>query len=96
MRTPYAHLDPLARKAAMNAILKKPTNLSVRTDLLEEARALGINLSQTLETALTAEVKKAKEKQWLEENRAGIEAYNRYIEQHGLFSDRFRTFMRED
>ncbi len=80
----------------MNAILKKPTNLSVRTDLLEEARALGINLSQTLETALTAEVKKAKEKQWLEENRAGIDAYNRYIEQHGLFSDRFRTFMRED
>ena len=80
----------------MNAVLKKPTNLSVRTDLLEEARALGINLSQTLETALTAEVKKAKEKQWLEENRAGIDAYNRYIEQHGLFSDRFRTFMRED
>jgi antitoxin CcdA len=80
----------------MNATLKKPTNLSVRTDLLEEARALGINLSQTLETALTAEVKKAKEKQWLEENRAGIDAYNRYIEQHGLFSDRFRSFMRED
>jgi post-segregation antitoxin (ccd killing protein) len=43
----------------MNATLKKPTNLSVRTDLLEEARALGINLSQTLETALdAAEVKK--------------------------------------
>jgi antitoxin CcdA len=81
---------------AMNAILKKPTNLSLRTDLLEEARALGINLSQTLETALAAEVKKAKEKQWLEENRAGIDAYNRYIEKHGLFSDRFRTFMRED
>lgn len=80
----------------MNATLKKPTNLSVRTDLLEEARALGINLSQTLETALTAEVKKVKEKQWLEENRAGIDAYNRYIEQHGLFSDRFRSFMRED
>lgn len=80
----------------MSAILKKPTNLSLRIDLLEEARALGINLSQTLETALAAEVKKAKEKQWLEENRAGIEAYNRYIEKHGLFSDRFRTFMRED
>ena len=80
----------------MHAILKKPTNLSVRTDLLEEARALGINLSQTLETALATEVKKAKEKQWLEENRAGIEAYNREVAEHGLFSDAFRQFCRDD
>lgn len=80
----------------MNAIPKKAANLSVRVDLLEEARALGINLSQTLEKALTAEVKKAKEAAWLEENRAAIEAYNREVEEHGLFSDGFRSFMRED
>lgn len=80
----------------MNAILKKPTNLSLRTDLLEEARALGINLSQTLEKALEMEVKQAKEKQWLADNQPAIDAYNRYIEKNGLFSDRFRTFMRED
>ena len=79
-----------------NVVPKKATNLSIRADLVEEARALGINLSHTLEVALAAEVKKAKEKQWLEENRAAIEAYGRYIEKHGLFSDRFRTFMRED
>lgn len=79
----------------MNAVPKKATNLSIRADLVEEARALGINLSRTLETALEVEVKKAKEKQWLEENRAAIEAYGRYIDKHGLFSDRFRTFMRE-
>ena len=80
----------------MNAVPKKATNLSIRADLVEEARALGINLSRTLETALTAEVKKAKEKQWLEENRAAIEAYNREVAEHGLFSDRFRTFCREN
>lgn len=79
----------------MNAILKKATNLSVRTDLLETARALGINLSQTLEKALEAEVKKAKEIAWLEENREAIEAYNREVNEHGLFSDHFRTFMVE-
>lgn len=79
----------------MSAIPKKSTNLSIRADLVEEARALGINLSRTLETALEAEVKKAKEKQWLAESRPAIEAYGRYIEKHGLFSDRFRTFMRE-
>ena len=75
---------------------KKAANLSIRADLLEEARASKINLSQTLETALQAELKKEKERRWLEENRAAIEAYNRHVEEHGLFSDRFRTFARED
>ncbi|GAB1392251.1 type II toxin-antitoxin system CcdA family antitoxin [Rhodocyclaceae bacterium] len=75
---------------------KKAANLSVRADLLEEARAYKINLSQTLEAALQVELKKEKERRWLEENRAAIEAYNRHIEEHGLFSDKFRTFARED
>lgn len=74
---------------------KKAANLSVRADLLEEARAYKINLSQTLEAALQVELKKEKERRWLEENQPAIDAYNRYVEKHGLFSDRFRTFMRE-
>jgi antitoxin CcdA len=77
------------------SVAKKAANLSVRADLLEEARAYKINLSQTLETALQVELKKEKERRWLKENQAAIEAYGRYVEKHGLFSDRFRTFMRE-
>lgn len=79
----------------MSTVTKKAANLSVRADLLEEARAYKINLSQTLEAALQVELKKEKERRWLEENRAAIDAYNRYVEKHGLFSDRYRTFMRE-
>jgi antitoxin CcdA len=79
----------------MNTTAKKAANLSIRVDLLEEARAYKINLSQTLEAALQVELKKEKERRWLEENRAAIDAYNRYVEKHGLFSDRYRTFMRE-
>jgi antitoxin CcdA len=74
---------------------KKAANLSIRADLLEEARAYKINLSQTLEAALAVELKKEKERRWLEENQPAIDAYNRYVEKHGLFSDRYRTFMRE-
>jgi antitoxin CcdA len=74
---------------------KKAANLSIRADLLEEARAYKINLSQTLEAALAVELKKEKERRWLEENQSAIDAYNRYVEKHGLFSDRYRTFMRE-
>ena len=80
----------------MSTPTKKAANLTVRADLLEEARARKINLSQTLETALAAELKKQREAEWLEQNKAAIEAYNRHVEKHGLFSDRYRTFMRED
>ena len=80
----------------MSSVTKKAANLTVRADLLEEARARKINLSQTLETALAAELKKQREAEWLEQNKAAIEAYNRHVEKHGLFSDRYRTFMRED
>jgi len=80
----------------MSALPKKAANLTVRADLLEEARAYKINLSQTLEAALAVELKKRREAAWLEENKDAIAAYNRHVEKHGLFSDRFRSFMRED
>jgi antitoxin CcdA len=90
MRAFYAY--HFCAEAIMNTVPKKATNLSLRVDLLEEARKYGINLSQTLESALEAEVKRAKEKAWLEENRAAIEAYQRHIERDGLWSDGMRLF----
>ena len=80
----------------MSSQPKKAANLTVRADLREEARARKINLSQTLEVALAAELKRQREAEWLEQNKEAIEAYNRHVERDGLFSDRFRSFMRED
>lgn len=71
---------------------KKAANLSVRADLLKEARTYKINLSQTLETALAAELKKRQEAEWLEQNKEAIKAYNRHIERDGLWSDGMRLF----
>jgi antitoxin CcdA len=71
---------------------KKATNLSINSELLLLAKSYKINLSQTLEVALVVEVKKRREAEWLEQNREAIDAYNRHVEKHGLFSDRFRTF----
>jgi antitoxin CcdA len=85
----------MTKEAAMTTTAKKAANLSVRADLLEEARAYKINLSQTLEAALQVELKKEKERRWIEENRAAIEAYGRFVERHGHFSDRYRTFARD-
>jgi antitoxin CcdA len=80
----------------MTAVPKKAANLTVRSDLLEEARAHKINLSQTLETALAAELKKRKEAEWLQQNKEAFAAYTRLIEREGLLSDSYRTFMGQD
>jgi antitoxin CcdA len=71
---------------------KKPASLSVNSDLLEKARALGIDLSATLEEALAAEVGNRKRERWLEENREAIAAYNEHVAQHGVFSTGLRGF----
>jgi len=80
----------------MSAQPKKAANLTVRADLLEEARARKINLSHTLEVALAAELKRQREAEWLEQNREAIAAYSRLVEREGLLSDSYRTFMRGD
>ncbi len=71
---------------------KRATNVSVRSDLLAAAREAGLNLSATLERALTEELAAARRKNWLAENREAIEAYNEHVEKHGTFSDKVRTF----
>ena len=47
-----------------------------------------------LEVALSAELKRQREAEWLEQNKEAIEAYNREIAEFGLFSDGFRQFCR--
>ena len=73
-------------------VAKRATNVSVRSDLLAAAREAGLNLSATLERALTEELAGVRRKQWREENREAIAAYNEYIEEHGTFSDDVRSF----
>lgn len=71
---------------------KKATNLSINSDLLAQAKELGINLSRTLEASLEELIKRERRKQWRQENRAAVEAYNRRIERDGAFSDGLRRF----
>ena len=75
-----------------NSAPKKATNLSINKELLAEARSLNINLSATLEQALTVKVRQERRKQWLQDNRAAIEACNELEEQNGLFSDKHRLY----
>jgi len=68
-------------------VRKRAVNLFVDTDLLDAARRLRINLSETLERRLRMIVRAEQEKRWLEENQAAITAYNDRVSREGLLSD---------
>lgn len=71
---------------------KKPTNLSINSDLLRQAKACHINLSQTLEQRLIELVRESRRQEWLKENQAALVEYNSRIETRGAFSDSLRRF----
>ncbi len=71
---------------------KRATNLTIDPVLLDEARALNINLSATFEASLRDTVRKLKAAQWLEENRAALEGYNAWVEKNGLPLEKYRQF----
>ena len=71
---------------------KKPTNVSINSDLLEKARGLNINLSATLEKALAEQLRIEQRAQWLRENADAIKAYNEFVESNGTFGDSVRKF----
>ena len=58
------------------------------------ARALGMNVSATVDALLADEVRKRYWERWNEENKAAIEHYNARIEREGLPLARYRSFMK--
>jgi antitoxin CcdA len=71
---------------------KKAVNLSIDSDLLAEARKMGLNLSRELEAQLKERTKAERWAKWREENRTAIENNNKRIEDEGLWSDGLRLF----
>jgi antitoxin CcdA len=75
-----------------NTSRKQPANLSIRADLLRKAKARKINLSQTLENSLEKILQEQDRQAWVEENREAMDAANRFVAEHGLWSDDLRRF----
>ena len=71
---------------------KRATNLTIDPVLLDEARALNINLSATFERSLREAVRKQKASEWLDKNRAAIQSSNDWVTQHGLPLEKYRQF----
>ncbi len=63
---------------------RRATNLSIDSALLQEARALQVNLSRAAENGIAEATAKAKAEVWKRENRAAVESSNDYVRENGL------------
>jgi antitoxin CcdA len=99
-RIQYAHMKTKrrvakpspAKQGRRRSVRKAPTNLSLRIDLVQRAKTLGLNLSEVVESALEEAIRKAEQARWLAENEKAIEYYNSFVEKHGVFGEEFRQF----
>lgn len=62
---------------------KQRLNLTVRGDLLQRAKDIGLNLSQVMEQGLTQQLRQTEAAHWQQENAVAIAAYNARVERDG-------------
>ena len=70
----------------------RATNVSLDAALVEEAKALGVSISQASNRGLEEAVKAARAERWLEENKAALESSNEWMEANGLPLEKYRLF----
>jgi antitoxin CcdA len=82
----------LERTSPPSRPVRRAANVTLPSPLVEDAKALGINISQACEKGLSAAVAEARAAAWLEANRPALEAWNDYVEEHGIPLAEFRQF----
>ena len=67
-------------------------NLTLDQALVDEAKALGVSISQASNEGLAAVVKTARSARWLDKNRPALDAYNEWVAKNGLPLAKYRMF----
>ena len=63
---------------------RRATSMTLDAALLDEARALGVNLSRAAEEGILVQVRAERARRWKEDNAEAIADYNRWIEENGI------------
>ena len=74
------------------AAAKRPTNLKLSSDVLDEARRLEINISEVCDAHLRELILRAQQRKWREDHAEFVEAYNATIASEGLPLDEWKSF----
>jgi antitoxin CcdA len=80
------------KSSAARTAPRRPTNISIRSDLIDEARKLNINISKACERGLEEQVRKSLRETWLAENRDALDNWNKWVEENGLPLAHYRQF----
>lgn len=73
-------------------ITKKATNITLSLDVLTEAKALGINISQSCDQFLRERVRNERNRRWQQDNADFISAYNQTVADEGLPLGSWKSF----
>jgi antitoxin CcdA len=92
MRIFYRMSHSQSRERPSPRPARRAANVTLPEPLIREAKALGINISQACEKGLAASVAAARSAAWLKENRPALEAWNEYVDEHGIPLAEFRQF----
>jgi antitoxin CcdA len=71
---------------------RKSTSMTLDGAVLDEARRLGINVSQAAEGGVIAAIRAERARAWRQENAEAIADYNAFVEANGIPLSRFRKF----
>ncbi|HEX7639029.1 MAG TPA: type II toxin-antitoxin system CcdA family antitoxin [Burkholderiaceae bacterium] len=71
---------------------RRATNLTLDAELVAQARALGVNVSQAAEAGLAEAVARRRAERWLAENDAALASSNAFVDSQGLPLAAHRNF----
>ena len=74
---------------------RRAINLTLNSGVLDAARQMGLNISQTVDALLTDEVLRLQGERWQLDNAEAIAHYNARIEREGSFAQRIRAHLAE-
>ncbi|WP_263481994.1 type II toxin-antitoxin system CcdA family antitoxin [Mesorhizobium sp. ES1-1] len=67
-------------------------NTSIDAALINDAKALGINISRAAEAGIAKAIAVERTRRWQEENKQAIESSNEYVRRNGLPLAKYRLF----
>ncbi len=62
---------------------RRPINLTIREDILRDAKDLNLNASKAAELGIFNAVREARAQAWLEDNKHALMAHNQRVEKEG-------------
>ena len=72
--------------------LRRSVNIPISSRLIEDAKALGIDISRAAKAGIAKAIAAEKTHRWQEENKDTIAGWNDYVSRNGLPLAKYRLF----